>query len=87
MIYPLKFGIACHEHSVGLILPDYIYHKNEKIKSRKMDLPLLKNDIPLHLIRTLQKYKICNLLRLQIDLVVWCRRGDSNSHGVTSTRP
>ena len=37
--------VACQECILKSILPDYIYHKNEKGKPCEMELPFLKNDI------------------------------------------
>jgi len=38
--------LSCQKHNLKSIHACYIYHKNEKGKPPKMDLPLLKNDIP-----------------------------------------
>jgi hypothetical protein len=36
---------SCQKTNLKPILADHIYHKNEKGKPPKMDLPLLKNNI------------------------------------------
>jgi len=38
-------AISYHKYNLEPILSDYIYHKNEKGKPCKMDLPVFKNDI------------------------------------------
>ena len=44
-----RLQIPYHKHNLKPIYADYIYHKNDKGKPRKMDLPLLKNDITVFL--------------------------------------
>jgi len=41
----IGYQVSYHKHKLNPILVHYIYHKNEKGKPRKTDLPLLKNDI------------------------------------------